>query len=278
MPEPRTRLAVQLRHRIGALELNIEFELTQPWTILFGASGSGKTTILRAIAGLLRPDAGRIVLSREHDSEGEHTVLVDTASKIFVPAHARRIPLAPQRASLFPHRTVAENIHYGMAVRKGATPREQLRSVLNDFHLDHLADKYPPQLSGGEAERVNLARAVAARGRLLLLDEPFTGLDAPTRERLQSTLIAISHDRAIPILSVTHDVAEPFQVDAEVIRLDQGRIVRQGPANEVLANERARLLDLLRHPPTAPASDPVRTLAAPAPAPARRRTDLARDE
>ena len=247
MREPRTRLDVRLRHRIGALEVNVELELTRPWTILFGASGSGKTTILRAIAGLLRPDEGRIVLSgTPNGQQVERRVLLDTEAHVFVPAHERQIPLASQRPALFPHRTVEQNVRFGIAGRADGEQDGHLAWVLREFQLEELAGKHPAQLSGGEAQRVNLARAVAAGGRLLLLDEPFTGLDAPRRERLQSVLMEISRERGLPILSVTHDIAEAFQVGADVIRLEEGHVVRRGPAEEVLADERARLLDVLR--------------------------------
>jgi molybdate transport system ATP-binding protein len=217
---------VHLRHRIGTLGLEVQFELTRPWTVLFGPSGSGKSTILRVIAGLLPPAFGRIVLGA--------TTLLDTEAGVNVDPHLRGTPVAPQSPSLFPHLTVGQNLEFG----GGFDPR--LAAV---FGIDGLMSKRPAQLSGGEAQRVNLARAVAARPRLLLLDEPFTGLDLPLRSGLIEHLLGWQQKTGLPILSVTHDVAEVFQLGAEVIQLRDGRVAAQGPVAEVLAADRERLLE-----------------------------------
>jgi molybdate transport system ATP-binding protein len=240
-------LSVQLRHRIGALQIDVAFQLTRPWTILFGPSGSGKTTILRAIAGLIRP--GSALITTDHSF-----AFVDTETGVFVPPHKRTIRLAPQQPSLFPHMTVLENLNYGARSSTAA-------DLLSDFRIAHIADKRPANLSGGEARRVTLARAIAPRGcRLLLLDEPFTGLDLNLRDGLIANLLAWQQKSHTPILSVTHDIAEAFQLNAEVIKLSEGRIVAQGPAAQVLAQERTRLLAQLNQPaenPTSPAPAPV---------------------
>jgi molybdate transport system ATP-binding protein len=243
----RPHLTVQLRHSIGALNIDVNFQLTQPWTILFGPSGSGKTTILRAIAGLLRPGHAHIAVD-------PNFTLVDTEAGVFLPPHKHSIPLAPQQPSLFPHMTVRENLNYGAG-------RSLDANLLSTFRIEHIADKRPADLSGGEAQRATLARAIAATGcRILLLDEPFTGLDLNLRDGLIANLLAWQQRHHTPILSVTHDIAEAFQLNAEVIKLCEGRIVAQGPAASVLAEERARLLQQLNQPAESPAS--------PAPAPA----------
>lgn len=230
-------LAFSVCHRIGRLELEIAFELSRPWTILFGPSGSGKTAILHTLAGLVTPKAGRIVAL----DQGATTTLLDTAAGINVPAHLRRTPLAPQVPSLFPHLTVRENLGYGHAY-----PDPQM---VAEFELTGLLDKLPRQLSGGEAQRVSLARATACAGtRLLLLDEPFTGLDLPLRSRLVDHMLAWQQRTGVAILSVTHDVAEVFQIGAEVIRLGEGRVTAQGEPREVLEHERIRLRDQLGSP------------------------------
>jgi len=230
-----------MRHRIGTLAIDVDFALDKPWTILFGPSGSGKTTILRAIAGLLRPDEGRIV--------DRANVLADSAEKEFLAAHLRGIPLAPQAASLFPHKSIFENVAYGIASAKQARPSE-VDAMLSLFRVSHLSDKMSSDLSGGEAQRVNLARAAAAttEGGLLLLDEPFTGLDVALRSELMLDLKEWAAKRNVCVLSVTHDVAEAFELNAEVIKLAEGNEVEQGPVEVVLAEERKRLLEQLGGP------------------------------
>ena len=235
-----------MRHRIGVLDIDVDFELTKPWTVLFGPSGSGKTTILRAIAGLLRSDCAKIVSTR---SSGRLT-LVDGEAGVWTPPHRRSIPLASQRPNLFMHLTVLENMKYGYP--RAGSPAEQDRiddlvaSLPTLFQISHMLDKRPAELSGGEAQCVNLARATMTRqSRLLLLDEPFTGLDFALRGSLITRLLEWQAESQIPVLSVTHDVAEAFLLDAEVIKLAEGRVLQQGPVASVLAEERARLLDQL---------------------------------
>ncbi len=231
---PEGHLAVQLRQRLGTLAIDVEFTLSKPWTILFGPSGSGKTTILRAIAGLERSGSARIVAH----SDGRAETLADSKSGVFVPAHQRGTPLASQTPALFPQMTVRENIYFGRGDVAGADA-----DWPKLFHVDELLEKRPAQLSGGEAQRVSLARAAMAHSaRILLLDEPFTGLDMPLRESLIANLLEWQRSSGTPILSVTHDVGEAFQLGAEVIKLADGRVVQQGPVEVVLAEERARLL------------------------------------
>jgi molybdate transport system ATP-binding protein len=168
-----------MQHRVGALALDIAFELTQPWTVLFGPSGSGKTTVLRAIAGFVQPDAGRIVCGK--------TVLVDRASHIFVPAHERPVRSAGQSARLFPNLTVLENIAYGVKSRGECSAASMVDNAVERSRLRALAPKSPQDLSGGERQRVAVIRAATSAvslgpGTLLLLDEPFTGLDLARQE------------------------------------------------------------------------------------------------
>jgi molybdate transport system ATP-binding protein len=236
-----TRVKVKIEHRIGALKIDVDFELTKPWTLLFGPSGSGKTTILRVIAGLLKPDRGHVVCT----AAAQSVTLLDTATGVFVPAHQRRIRLAAQQPNLFPHMSVEQNLLYGF---DGAhSGRDKMPEAMwNGFGLSQILRSLPKNISGGEAHRVNLARAVAATGsRMLLFDEPFTGMDASRRDQLLPWLRNMLARERLPVLSVTHDVAEAFQLGAEVIQIDDGRVIRLGRVEVVLAEERARLLGQL---------------------------------
>jgi molybdate transport system ATP-binding protein len=239
-------LTVQIEHRVGALALEVTFQLTQPWTVLFGPSGSGKTTVLRAIAGFVKPDAGRIAYGTQ--------VLVDRTSGIFISPHARPVRSAGQTALLFPHMTVEENVLFGSVLRSEHAEEQKIVSeVMAMFRIEGLAKRRPRELSGGERERVSGARALVSattlqgpQKALVLLDEPFAGLDAAVRDRLLIDLKAWVLRWGIPVLSVTHDVGEAFQLEAEVIRISSGRVVAQGPVAVVLAEERSRLIAQLK--------------------------------
>lgn len=222
-------LEVRMQHRVGGLLLEVEFALTAPWTVLFGASGSGKTTLLRTIAGFVRPDSGRLVL-------GSRT-LVDTEKRVFVPADRRGVRSAGQTPRLFGGMRVRENLEYGA----GAGAAEAMVEL---FRLGGLMEKRVEGLSGGERQRVSVARAVAAASRagLLLLDEPFAGLDFALRDEIAVALRTWMAERGVPVLSVTHDVGEAFLLGAEVLRLAEGRVVAQGAVGEVLDEERERIL------------------------------------
>jgi molybdate transport system ATP-binding protein len=239
-------LTVRMKHRVGTVSLDISFALTQPWTVLFGPSGSGKTTVLRAIAGFLRPDAGSI-------GRGD-SLWVDRASGIFVPAHLRPIRSAGQTARLFPNMTVQSNAVYGLG---GSTKPDDAKKVVEEtmrlFRLQDLLDRKPHQLSGGERQRVSVARTVISavtyegpRSALLLLDEPFSGLDYAMRDELVGSLRNYLVHWKIPVLSVTHDVGEAFQLDAEVIKIAEGKIVQQGLVSDALKDERRRLTSQLK--------------------------------
>src|SRR5438270_5473834 len=245
---PRLRLRVQVRHSFGTLHIDVSFELTQSWTILFGPSGSGKTTILRAITGLFEPAFANIVSFPSPTTTG--TTLIDTGSGIWLPPHKRGMVLASQKPTLFPHMTVLENIRFGFPGPGNTEEQGYLdelsASIPKLFRIDHLLQRRPAQLSGGETQRVHLARATMARRiQVLLLDEPFTGLDRALRDELITDLLVWQEKSQVPILSVTHDVTEAFQLGAEVIKIADGRVVRQGPVAEVLAAERERLLEQL---------------------------------
>jgi molybdate transport system ATP-binding protein len=247
-------LTVQIEHWLGGMPLNAKFSLTQPWTVLFGPSGSGKTTILRSIAGFVRPDSGRI--------ESRTQVLFDSATKVFVPAHRRPVRCAGQTPRLFPHMSVRRNLLYGNGwTSKPADVMGIAEELLVSFGLKEFADRMPDQLSGGEQRRALVARAVIAaityddglEKPLLLLDEPFSGLDIAARDQLLIELSGWLRRWKIPLLSVTHNLGEAFQMNAEVIKITEGRVVQQGPVAEVLSAERERLLEQLNAAKGSPA-------------------------
>jgi molybdate transport system ATP-binding protein len=238
-------LRVHIKHTVGAISLDANFSLTQPWTVLFGPSGSGKTTILRAISGFVQPQSGRIISGA--------AVLFDSATKMSVPAHRRPIRYAGQTARLFPHQSVRSNLMYGNGwISKPADAMDIVEQFMAAFGLKMLADRMPSHLSGGELQRALVARAVVAAttfagpdSPVLLLDEPFSGLDIALRDELLAALQTWVTKWKIPVLSVTHDLGEAFQLRAEVIKLSDGRIAQQGSAATVLAEERNRLLSQL---------------------------------
>ena len=227
--EPALRL--QVEHRLGSLRLVAALAIDAQWTVIFGPSGSGKSTLLRLIAGLVRPDHGSIsVLGRP---------VIETTRGLWVPAYQRPVRWAGQREALFPHMTARENIACGLGGHA-----EDLERVLQLFGLHAWADQMPAKLSGGQRQRVAVARAAAgARGKLLLLDEPFTGLDAVVRAELIAALREWLG--TTPVISVTHDVGEAYLLNAEIVRMAEGQVLAQGPVKEVLAAERAALQRVL---------------------------------
>lgn len=229
-------LEVDFRHRIGSLAMSVAFRADARWTVLFGPSGSGKSTILRVVAGLERADEGRIAVGS--------VPVFDSQAGTGVRADRRSVRWAGHRAFLFPWMTVRANLAFGWSADAEERSADEVARALEAFHLTELQDKRPAELSGGQAQRVAVARAaVGARGKLLLLDEPFSGLDAEVRDRLIEDLHGWLGDT--PVVSVTHDAGEAFLLGAEVVRIAEGRVVAQGPAGVVLDEERRRLLRVL---------------------------------
>ncbi len=235
MTDPHHTLRVDAQ--LGPLHLSANLALSAPWTILFGPSGSGKSSILRAACGLL-PNA--LVDFAHRTPNGWQQQQTPNAS---LPTHRRNLAYAPQGAILFPHLTVRQNVAFATDIRH--QPTSSIDLTLDLFELTPLAQRLPRDLSGGERQRVNLARAFAAPAHLILLDEPFTGVDRSLRDLLLPRMQRHAAQRGIPILSVTHDIEEALLLNAEVIRLEQGRILDQGPAPQVLADERTRMLNIL---------------------------------
>ncbi len=217
-------LRVTLRHRLPGLALEMDFAAPAGVTALFGRSGAGKTTIVNAVAGLLRPDAGRIEIAGE--------VLTDTAAGIFVPPHRRRIGYVFQDARLFPHLSVRANLGYG---RRGNTGPDLAR-IVGLLGLGHLLDRRPRHLSGGEKSRVALGRAALSDPRILLLDEPLAALDEARRGEILPWLERLRDDTGLPMLYVSHSLAEVARLATTVVAVEAGRVVAAGPAAEVLSD------------------------------------------
>ncbi|MBI3401088.1 MAG: ABC transporter ATP-binding protein [Acidobacteria bacterium] len=191
--------------------------------VLFGPSGAGKTTILRQMAGLERPDAGTIRLDDD--------VWCDVAAAVWRPPQARRIGLVFQEPTLFPHLTVRDNIRFG--VGPGSDPIEEIAALLGLRDLEH---RHPRELSGGEAQRVALARALAPGPRLLLLDEPFAALDMPTRARLRRDVRALLHRTGTPAILITHDRTEALAIGDTAVVVIGGRVRQIGPVRDVFSH------------------------------------------
>jgi len=237
---PELHHTLRVDAKLGPLQIAAGMKLSAPWTILFGPSGSGKSSILRAACGLI-PSA---TVHFARSIPGGWEKLQTNQSR--VPTHRRNLAYAPQGAVLFPHLTVRQNIAFATDIRHQSQD-PSIDAALDLFQLTPLAHRLPRDLSGGERQRVNLARAFAVPNpHLILLDEPFTGVDRSLRDILLPLMQQHSLHRGIPVLSVTHDIEEALILQAEVIRIEQGVILEQGPASQVLAEERARMLQILQ--------------------------------
>jgi molybdate transport system ATP-binding protein len=226
-------LSVRVRRRLAghgaAFTLDVAFEARPGITILFGPSGSGKSTTLQAIAGLQRPDEGRIALGGD--------VWYDGLGGVDRPVHHRHVAYVFQSLALFPHMTAVGNVCYGMARQlPRAEKRAQAIASLERLGVAHLADRKPRTFSGGEAQRVALARALAMAPRVVLLDEPFSALDRDLRIQLAGLVRGLVDDLGVPLVQVTHNHGEARAMGDHVIRLDRGRIVAEGRAEEILGD------------------------------------------
>lgn len=209
-----------IRLPLADFTLALDAEMSAPVTGIFGSSGAGKTSLLDLIAGLRRADSAHIAL-------GE-TVLTDTAARTFIPTHRRAIGYVPQDLALFPHLSVRENLLYGHRDKTTLA----LAQVAEILEIQSLLDRSISAISGGEKQRIALARALLAAPRLLLLDEPLASLDYPLKHRLLSYLRRIREEFQIPMLYVAHDPEEIAALCDEVFVLEKGRITMSGTATE----------------------------------------------
>ena len=221
-------LSLRLRHRLGAFALDVAAEAPPGVTALFGRSGAGKTTVVNAVAGLLTPDEGRVAV--------DGALLFDTARGVNLPPHRRRVGYVFQEGRLFPHLSVRANLLYGARFAGAPTRGPEVDRVIDLLGLAPLLARRPRGLSGGETQRVAIGRALLARPRLLLMDEPLAALDAARREEILPFLEAIRDEARAPILYVSHAAAEVARLATTVVALEAGRVLRAGPAGEVLSD------------------------------------------
>ena len=220
-------LSLSLSHRLKGFTLDASFTAPPGVTALFGHSGSGKTTIVNAVAGLLAPDQGRITLDGE--------TLLDTATRQSLPPHRRRIGYVFQDARLFPHLTVRQNLLYGRWFSR-KTDGPSLTHISDLLGIAPLLNRRPGALSGGERQRVALGRAILSNPRLLLMDEPLAALDDARKAEILPYLERLRDDLHLPILYVSHSASEVARLATTIVLLDAGRVTAAGPAAEILSD------------------------------------------
>ncbi|HTU23095.1 MAG TPA: ATP-binding cassette domain-containing protein [Gemmataceae bacterium] len=220
----RLEFACSLRYPSG-FTLDAAFTLQTSITVLSGRSGSGKTTILSILAGLRRPDRGRIRL--------DSTVLFDSDARMDLPPEARRIGYVFQDYLLFPHLSVRRNLLYGWRRRPADAQPPSLERVVEVLELGELLDRLPHTLSGGQRQRVALGRVLLCGPRLLLLDEPLASVDEALRERVLGYIEQVLHEWDIPTLYVTHNAAEAERLARQRVCLEAGRVTSIEAANDV---------------------------------------------
>lgn len=225
-------LSVSVRHGFGAFTLDAAFESTGRLTAIFGTSGSGKTSLVNVIAGLVRPEHGRVAVDGE--------VMLDTDAGVFTPASKRRIGYVFQDARLFPHLTVEGNLAYGEWFTPKTERYASRQQILSLLGIGHLLSRRPRDLSGGEKQRVAIGRALLASPRLLLMDEPLAALDQARKAEIIPYLERLRDEIRVPIVYVSHSVAEVTRLADDIAVLEQGRLAAFGSVADI-----AQRLDLV---------------------------------
>jgi len=221
-------LDVSVRHRLGQFELDASFASEGRLTALFGRSGSGKTSLVNIIGGLIAPMQGRVVVDGQ--------VLVDTRAGVFVPKHRRRIGYVFQEARLFPHLNVRQNLLFGRWFSpRDAKASSTLPGVLDLLGIGHLLERRPGALSGGEKQRVAIGRALLSNPRLLLMDEPLASLDEVRKTEILPYIERLRDEVGVPIVYVSHSVAEVARLATTLVTVEQGRVTACGPTGAIMS-------------------------------------------
>jgi molybdate transport system ATP-binding protein len=213
-------LSVDIEKQLGEFHLTARFESVGNVTALFGASGSGKTSIVNMISGLVAPDRGRITL------EGD--VLFDSKTRVNVPTHRRRLGYVFQEGRLLPHLTVAQNLDYGRWMRGIAPDAAERGRIVALLEIGHLLSRRPGKLSGGERQRVAFGRALLSKPRLLLLDEPLASLDRARKLEILPYLARLRDEAKVPMIYVSHQAGEIQRLASQVVRIEDGRVLATG--------------------------------------------------
>lgn len=229
-------LEVDVRKGLGGFAVDARFSADAGVTALFGRSGAGKTSIVQMLAGLRAPDSGRIAL--------DGTVLFDSDRRVDVRPERRHIGYIFQDARLFPHMTVRRNLEFGRRRRRGAAPAATPGPVVEVLGIGHLLERGVHDLSGGERQRVAIGRALLASPRLLLMDEPLASLDSERKREIIPFIERVQRQFAIPTIYVSHAMEEILELAANVVLVDDGRVVAAGPVEEVMSGiELARVVE-----------------------------------
>jgi len=219
-------LEVAVEHARENFRLNARFISAPGLTALFGRSGSGKTTLVDIVGGLIRPDHGKVAVDGQ--------VLIDTERGLFVPKHRRRIGYVFQDSRLFPHLSVRTNLLYGRWFAGDGGAAADLALVVELLGIGHLLERRPDSLSGGEKQRVAIGRALLAHPRLLLMDEPLASLDEARRAEILPYIEKLRDEAGVPILYVSHSVAEVARLATTVVILSEGKVTAVGPVADIL--------------------------------------------
>jgi molybdate transport system ATP-binding protein len=210
----------------SGFSLDLEFETSPGVTVLFGPSGAGKTLTLDAIAGFVRPDEGRILL--------EDRILFDAGAGVHLSPRDRRCGYVFQNYALFPHMTIRQNLEFAAERLPAKERRRRVNEMLDRFRLEDVAGRLPHQASGGQQQRCSIARALIGAPQILLLDEPAQGLDAPLRSELYAVLRQVRSEFDTPVLLVTHDLDECFELGEQMLILRAGRLIQTGAPREIV--------------------------------------------